>query len=372
MNPVNEYLGPFLIEAMAPLVQAGYLRIVYGGGDVGQHLVYHPMVDDVHITGSDLTHDLIVWGPPGAERERRKRDNDPLLKKTITSELGNVSPIVLVPAEYTSDELWFQARNLATMVQNNASFNCNAGKVLITSQGWSQRETFMGLVRKALGQLPLRKAYYPGAKQRYDTLLADRKNVERFGAPQAEQLAWALVPDLDAADAGEKLFQVEPFCGILSETALSPGDPAQFLAEATRFCNDRLWGTLNAAIVIPPRLQQGSVGAELEKSIDELRYGSVAINHWPALVYGFVSPPWGGHPSATLQNIQSGLGWAHNTYLLEGIEKSVVRGPLVVQPKPPWFYDHARTHEVARRMVDLELQPSWLKVPGIVWQAIRG
>lgn len=372
MNPVNEYLGPFLIEAMAPLIQAGYLRVVYGGGDVGQHLVYHPLVDDVHITGSDLTHDLIVWGPPGPERERRKRENDPVLKKSISSELGNVSPIMVVPGEYSSDELWFQARGLATMVQNNASFNCNAGKVLVTSAGWAQRETFMGLVRKALGELPMRKAYYPGAKQRYESLLADRKNVERFGRPEADQLAWALVPDLDAADPAERLFQVEPFCGILSETALHAGDPAAFLAEATRFCNDRVWGTLNAAIIIPPRLQQGSVGAQLEKSIDELRYGSVAINHWPALVYGFTSPPWGGHPSATLDNIQSGLGWVHNTYLLEGIEKSVVRGPLVVQPKPPWFYDHRRTHEVGRRMADFEMAPSWGKVPGIAWQALRG
>jgi len=48
--------------------------VVYGGAEVGRFLVYHPQVDDVHITGSDLTHDLIVWGPPGAERERRKRE----------------------------------------------------------------------------------------------------------------------------------------------------------------------------------------------------------------------------------------------------------------------------------------------------------
>jgi len=33
---------------------------------------YHAGVDEIHITGSDKTHDLIVWGPPGPAREERK------------------------------------------------------------------------------------------------------------------------------------------------------------------------------------------------------------------------------------------------------------------------------------------------------------
>src|SRR5690606_7783916 len=87
MNPVNEWAGPILERALAPLVERGFLRFVYGGGDVGTYLVEHPGVHDVHITGSDKTHDLIVWGPPGPERERRKKANDPILKKPISSEL---------------------------------------------------------------------------------------------------------------------------------------------------------------------------------------------------------------------------------------------------------------------------------------------
>ncbi|MCK8322737.1 hypothetical protein LXA12_17585, partial [Erwinia amylovora] len=31
MNPVNEYLGPHFEKALAPLVERGFLRIVYGG-----------------------------------------------------------------------------------------------------------------------------------------------------------------------------------------------------------------------------------------------------------------------------------------------------------------------------------------------------
>ena len=79
---------------------------------------------------------------------------------------------------------------------------------------------------------------------------------------------------------------------------------------------------------------------------------------------------WGGHPSATLQNIQSGLGWVHNTYLLESIEKSVVRGPLVAKPKPPWFYDFRKSHLLGPKMVDLDAAPSYWKLPAIIVNAL--
>src|SRR6185436_19372306 len=117
---------------------------------------------------------LIVWGPPGPERERRMRENDPLLKKPITSELGNVSPVVIVPGRWSDAELWFQARSVASMVVNNGSFNCNAAKIIVTSEKWAQRDTFRKLVAKALAEVPPRKAYYPGAQDRYKTLTEGR------------------------------------------------------------------------------------------------------------------------------------------------------------------------------------------------------
>src|SRR5262249_60262452 len=92
---------------------------------------------------------------------------DPLLKKTITSELGNVSPVCVVPADYSDDELWFQARSVTSMVVNNGSFNCNAGKGLGLGKGWSQRGKFVGMRRPALGQAPPPKAYYPRAQGPY-------------------------------------------------------------------------------------------------------------------------------------------------------------------------------------------------------------
>jgi acyl-CoA reductase-like NAD-dependent aldehyde dehydrogenase len=371
MNPVNEYLGPFYEEALKPLVDAGYLRIAYGAGDVGAYLCNHDGIDDIHITGSDRTHDLIVWGPPGAERDRRKAAHEPLLKKTITSELGCVTPVILAPGQFSNGELDFVAQNLASMVTNNASCNCNAAKMLITSKSWHQREALLGKVRAILEQVPPRKAYYPGAFERYERLAGGRG--EKLGKAGKDELPWALVFGLDSKDKDERLFATEPFCPIFSETSLDESDPAAFLDAATTFANDRLWGTLSAVVMIHPKTERDpAVAAALDKSIADLRYGAVGVNHWSALVYATVTPPWGAHPSSTLEDIQGGLGWVHNTFMLEGIEKAVLRGPLTVTPKPPWFITHKGSLAVAEKMLAMEADPSWLKVPGIALAALSG
>jgi acyl-CoA reductase-like NAD-dependent aldehyde dehydrogenase len=372
LNPVNEYLGPFYEQALAPLVEAGYLAFVKGGGDVGAYLVNHPLVEDVHITGSDRTHDLIVWGPPGPERDRRIAAKEPLLKKSITSELGCVTPVVVAPAKFSEKELDFLSQSVATMMVNNASCNCNAGKMLVTSKGWAQREAFLGKLRAILREIPSRKAYYPGAFDRYEHLVGGRAGVETFGDKSAERLPWTVVTGLDPR-SGDRLFTTEPFCPILSETVLDEADPARFLDAATVFCNDTLWGTLSGVLIVHPSIEKDPAGASaVERAIATLRYGAVGINCWTGVVYGLVTPPWGAHPSSTLENIQGGLGWVHNTFMLDGIEKVVLRTPVTVAPKPPFFVTHKNAHVVAPKVLALEAAPSWLKVPGIALSALRG
>jgi acyl-CoA reductase-like NAD-dependent aldehyde dehydrogenase len=372
MSPVNAYLGPSIEQAFTPLIERGLLRVVYGGGDEGAYLAEHPGVTEIHITGSAATHDRIVWGPPGAEQERRKAANDPLLKKSITSELGNVSPVMIMPTMYAKDELWFQARSVASQVVNNASFNCNAAKMLVLPKGWAQRSLFFEMLTRALSSAPLRKAYYPGAHERYATLTAGKDTV-RIGEPGEGELPWTIVRDLDAKSASEPLFSNEPFCGMVSEVEVGSPDPIEFLEAATRFCNDTLWGTLNCAIVAHPLHEEDpAIKDALDQAIRKLRYGAIAINHWPALVYGLVVPPWGGHPSSTLANVQSGIGFVHNTQMLGRVEKAVVRGPLRASPKPPFFYDNRRMADIGERLAAYNAEPSWGKVIRVAASALRG
>jgi acyl-CoA reductase-like NAD-dependent aldehyde dehydrogenase len=379
MNPVNDYLTPVFLKAFAPLIEDGLLRFVTGGAEEGAYLTQHRDVTDVHITGSNRTHDAIVWGI-GPMRQDRKRLNAPLLQKPITSELGNISPVMIVPGAYTDVELKSVAWNVATQIVNNGSFNCNAAKMLVLAKGWPQREAFLDHLRKCLYSRGPRYAYYPGARSRHEELTRFGTSVEVLefigddidDAARADYLPWTIVT-ADAADRSNPLFSTEPFCAMITVTELDGPSAETFLPAAVAFCNDTLWGTLNACILIDPRTEKAHAAA-LDAAVHALRYGTVGINHWPALGYGFVSTPWGGHPSSTLADIRSGLGWVHNTYLLPDhlIEKTVIRGPLVVKPKPAWFAHNAMTHVIGRKLVDFEAAPSLLKLPGIIKAALRG
>jgi hypothetical protein len=373
MNPVNSYLGPFLEEAFAEIIAKNFLAIVYGGAQEGAYLAHHESVDEVHITGSDKTHDLIVWGPPGRERENRIANGTPMLRKRITSELGNVSPVIVIPGPYSDRELAFQASAVAGAVAHNASFNCNAAKMLVLPRGWPASATFVAAVERGLRSAPLRHAYYPGAFERWHSLVDGRVNVQTTDAASDGALPWTIMRGLAADDVQERAFSTEPFCSILSETQLGSSDPLDFLEEAVTFANERLWGTLSAAIVVhPATLRDPRISDALERAITRLRYGAVAVNGWPALVFSFGTPPWGAHPSSRLADIQSGQGFVHNTSMLEGIEKAVIRFPITSTPKPVIFPGHRSAHTLMRRLSDLEQRPSWAKMPRILAAAMRG
>jgi aldehyde dehydrogenase (NAD(P)+) len=372
MNPVNAHVGPFIEQAFKDAVERGLCAVCYGGADVGKYLVEHAGVDEIHITGSDKTHDLMVWGPPGAERDARKAKKEPLLKKEITSELGNISPVIVVPGPYTDAELAFQGESITAAIANNASFNCNSAKLLVAPKGWDKGPKLKQAIMDALGKVPVRKAYYPGAEQRWNELVQSHGSVKRIGEAIPGTLPWAIIEDVDPAGT-DKVFSMEPWCSVLSETAIGTSDPIAFLDEAVKFCNDKVWGTLSATIIVhPSTMKDPNFAAALDRAVQALRYGTVCINHWPALGFAFGTTPWGGHPSATLEDIQSGKGWVHNTLMLEDIEKCVIRGPLVVKPKPTWFANHRTAAEIGRRLVKLEAAPSMWKLPGLIMQALRG
>ena len=101
------------------------------------------------------------------------------------------------------------------------------------------------------------------------------------------------------------------------------------------------------------------------------RDGVVALNAWSGYVFAFVTPPWGAHPSSSLDDIQSGTGWVHNTSMLEGVEKAVLRHPIVAKPKPAYFPSHRTAHLLTRRMTALEENASWTRVPGVMAAAVR-
>ena len=370
LNPVNDYLGPFIEDAFGDLVRDGYLRVVYGGADEGAYLCRHPLVDEIHITGSNRTHDLIVYGS-GAEGAERKARNEPLLEKHITSELGNVSPVVVLPGAWSQSDLRFQAEELATQMVQNNGFNCNAAKVIVTHEDWPQRREFLEELKKILRSLPRRSAYYPGAEDRYQQFLDAYPTAETLGVREPGIVPPALVVGVDPQDNGQPAFTSESFCAFTVETALPGRDLQEFLANAVEFCNDTLHGTLNANLKLHPDTER-ELGPRLEEAVAGLRYGTVSINHWPAIGFALGATPWGAFPGHTLDNVQSGIGSVHNTFFFDKPQKSVISGPFRVFPLPPWFVSHKNSHRVGERLTAFEADPGWARVPGILAQAIQG
>lgn len=299
--------------------------------------------------------------------------NDPGLKKSITSELGNVSPVIIMPGPYSDKQLRFMAEDIAGFFTMNSSFVCCAAKMLVVPKGWDKRAVFIDIMDDVLKSIPLRKAYYPGTAERFETFTAGRVNVRSIGGASEGKLPWTLIADLDSEKADDPLFSCESFCPVLGETAIGSSDPLTFLDRAVDFVNEKLWGTLSATLVVHPALlKDRAVEEGVERGIGGLRYGTVCVNAFPGMSFGFGSPPWGAYPGSTLDNIQSGRGWVHNTAMLEGVEKVVARFPFERFPKPAYFPSHRTLRTMMRRLTALEETGSWGKVPGVVAAAMMG
>lgn len=373
INPVNAYLGPFIERAFSEAIRQGFLAVIYGGVEQGTQLVQHPAIDEIHLTGSDATHDAIVWGPPGLERETRKQLGTPLCTKPVSSELGNVSPVILVPGPYTDRQLVYQAEELASYTTMNAAFMCNAARVLVTSQQWAPRRKFLIHLQRILGDIAPRRSYYPGAVDLWLEQTEKRKNILQLGQPKDGTLPWTLLTGLDPNSPHEPLFEREAFCPILAETSLGSSDPVEFLEQAVDFANERLWGTLSATLVVHPHLMKDKrTAAAVERAIARLRYGTVAINAYPGMSFAFGAPPWGAYPGSTLDNIQSGRGWVHNTPMLEGIEKTVMRFPLTMFPKPGYFPSNRNGAKTMQALIRLDTDARWSQLPSVMWNAMHG
>ena len=91
-----------------------------------------------------------------------------MLEKPISSELGGVSPTIVLPGKWSADDLRFQAEHVVTQKLHNGGFNCVASQVLVLSSDWEQKDAFLDAIRDALRSAPARTPYYPGCEARMD------------------------------------------------------------------------------------------------------------------------------------------------------------------------------------------------------------
>lgn len=376
LNPLTDPLLEVFAKIFEPFIRLGAVRILTGGAEVGSALVEHPQASHVHMTGSAATHDAIVWGT-GAEALERRAAGTPKLNKPISSELGGVSPTIILPGTWSRADLVFQAQHVATQRLHNGGYNCVAAQAVVISAQWPQKQEFLTELRRALDDAPVRDDYYPGSAGRVQDACASHPQAEPHGSDGTRLLVTNLSPT-----KGEALLTTEYFAPVLGVVELEASGGA-FATLAAETVNEQFAGTLGVNIIAHPDTMK-AMGADFEKLVASLRYGTIAINAWTAV--GFLTPgaTWGGFPGHTVEDIQSGIGVVHNALLLDATERTVVRGPfrpaprsilhgeLTLTPKPPWYVNNKTADVIGERLTRFAVDPRWSRVPAILSAALRG
>ena len=260
-----------------------------------------------------------------------------------------------------------------------------ASQVLVLPTGWRHTGALRAALRRAMAQAPDRKPYYPGAAQRQAALAQATGIPERVGhmGAQADRQVLALPPLGDPALARQQEVFGPTLCEQLLPGGADDGDAEAWLRAAIAYANQSLHGTLGANIVIHPATIR-ALGGRWDELLRELKYGTIAVNAWTGLGYLLPVNPWGAFPGHTLRDVQSGIGSVHNTLMFDRAERVVVQAPfrpfprsvltggLSLLPKPPWFVTNRRAQHIGRLLFAFQHRPSWFKLPGIFWNALRG
>lgn len=371
-NPVNQYLGEFFEEIFAPFVDGGYVRFVYGGVDVGEYLTHHPGVETIHITGSDRTHDAIVFGRDATAAER-KAGNDPVIDKPISSELGGVCPTIVVPGPWTDADIRFQAEHIATQRLSNGGFNCLATQVLVLPENWPHAGRLLDDIRQVIREMTEREPYYPGAGERHERALAAHPTAEILSGGHAPV---TLIPDVDPTATDDICFTEEFFTATMATTALPAPTTTAFIENAVEFSNTVLAGTLGANLLIDPATLSANRGV-LDRAVTDLRFGAIAVNTWIGATFVLPRATWGAFPGHTRTDIQSGIGVVHNALMFDQPERTVLwghfrpaprawlSGDWHPAPKLPGFVTHRRGALVGERMTYQAIDRSLLGLIGV-------
>ncbi len=379
MNPVNDYLEKYLRKALKSLILRGVLEIVKGDAETGSYLCKHRLVDEIHITGAESTHDAIVWGF-GEEGQANKMSKTPLISKRITSELGAVCPTIVVPGPWSKKDIQFQAEQLATQKLHNSGFNCVALQSLIINSQWDLADSLLSEFTRAISDAPDRPPYYPGSEGRMQKFVGntnDSRTVQRARGSEC-------IITETKVDEKSDLHTHEVFAPALTVTRLDGSTPLDFLRSSIQFANTQLHGTLGANVIVHPETLKEIGEEKFEEEISKLKYGGIAINAWTGLNFLMPQCPWGAYPGHTLEDVRSGIGFVHNTFMLENVERCIVKAPFKpfprsvfngnpsLLPRPPWFITNKKADLLGKLLTDFQYKKSLFKIPRIFIAALRG
>jgi hypothetical protein len=280
------------------------------------------------MTGSSRTFESIVFGP-GADGQRRKQARQPIFTKPFTAELGNISPIIVVPGPWTDKDIQNWSVRFGSWLSANGAYTCSTPRMLIQMENWDRRDKLNQEIIDFLAGMKTRKAYYPGSFELHKQFVDAHPNARQLGSPQDGHLPWTFIPNIDSTYEDDICLKREPFMSLCSETALKADNIVEYIGKAVEFANEKLWGTLVATIAVHPNsMKDPQIAAAIDQAIADLRYGSVVINYLGGFAYYVATTPWGGYPNTNIYDVQSGIGFVNNYLMFDRPQKSVVYAPF--------------------------------------------
>ena len=170
-------------------------------------------------------------------------------------------------------------------------------------------------------------------------------------------------------DAGEDSFATkhEAFCQVLVEVALDVEATANaFLPAAVTFANEQLLGTLACMVLIGDETQSAHKQV-FDQAINDLKYGAIAVNTIPPMV--FLSPylTWGGNEDG--KELVSGNGNFGNALNFENVEKSILYDQFV-SPADMLLTNKESMERLIVANMGYVVQPTWVNLVRLMAVAV--
>ena len=365
LNPVNEYLKPVFEKVFQSFIERGYIIVTTGNIDESKYMAKHPGINHIHLTGSDKTFEDIVYGRELTEKERKSKSLSKINNKPITSELGNVTPIIIHPGNWSTSDIKYQARKIVTAKLNNNGFNCIAAQVVVLPDGWGQTDTLIKFVKHYMSKAKERKAYYPESIERLEKLEKD-KGYERVNALSC------VTPHLTREIKAYSKFEIdEVWSSTIYFKKIEYTSVEDFANKAIDYCNDELWGNLGVSVIIKDHDRKFN-NHITNLYVDNLNYGTVAINEWAAIGYIIPQLPWGGFPGNRDNDIQSGQSVVHNSMLFESPLKGVVNTKFRISRiiDPPWFVTNKKARRLFKNLTYYQIHNSNINFLKLIFAAL--
>ena len=365
LNPVNDYLLPIFTQVFEPFISRGFMIITEGDMEASKYLTEHDGFQHTHLTGSNYTYESIVYGKTLSDKERSLKTLPKINKKPITTELGNVTPIIVHPGNWSRSEIRHQAKKIVTAKLNNSGFNCIAAQVIVLPKDWKHTKKLKADIKNYLKKIGDTTSYYPGAIENLNDLNGSN-NYE-----QINNLSCSTPFLISNLDLEREYGSKEVWSTALYFKEISYNSYEDFCTNSVNYVNNELWGNLGVSVLIKNYKKKKNEKI-LSSYVENLKYGTVAINEWSALGFVIPSLPWGGYPGNKDNDIQSGQGYVHNSFLFESPQKGIIYSKFRLSRliDPPWFVTNKKAHRIFKNLTYYQATKSKINLIKLIFSTL--